>query len=71
MESIAKTGRLGAMDLYEINPDIGDAKDVRKTVEAGIQLLLAACGRRTRGQVHEHITDIPQQTFPPTRDLIK
>lgn len=49
MELIHKTGRLGAVDLVEVNPEIGTNVDVSKTVEAAIHILQAACGNHRKG----------------------
>jgi len=65
MESIHKTGRLGAMDLVEVNPTIGSEKDVQTTVEAAIHIILAAFGYSRRGLRPTDVTDMPLQTFPP------
>lgn len=57
LEMINNTGRLGAMDLVEINPTVGTEQDVNRTVDAGIQLLQAALGFERRGLS-------PQDTSP-------
>lgn len=59
MEMAHRTGRLNAVDLVEINPEIGSADDVKKTVEAGIQLVKAAFGFSRIGSYPSDIKDIP------------
>lgn len=64
MEEIYNTGRLNAVDLVEVNPEIGSEGDVRRTVESAIQIIQAAFGYNRRGlKVPEGVTDIPLQTF--------
>lgn len=70
METIYKTGRLGAMDLVEVNPDIGTIQDVERTVEAAIHVILAAFGYNRQGSPPIHTDTLPLQTFPPTRQTI-
>ncbi|XP_048515371.1 arginase, hepatic [Athalia rosae] len=64
MEEIYNTGRLNAVDLVEVNPQIGSEHDVGLTVAAAIQIIQAAFGYNRRGlKVPDGITDIPLQTF--------
>ncbi|GJQ84107.1 hypothetical protein Trydic_g12081 [Trypoxylus dichotomus] len=49
MTAVYKTGRLGAMDLVEVNPMIGNENDVDKTLTAAIHIILAAFGHNKRG----------------------
>ncbi|XP_043497443.1 arginase, hepatic isoform X1 [Polistes fuscatus] len=64
MEEIHRTRRLNAIDLVEVNPHIGDQRDVRLTVEAAIFIIQAALGYTRRGlKVPEGVTDMPLQTF--------
>uniref|UniRef100_A0A182K929 Arginase n=1 Tax=Anopheles christyi TaxID=43041 RepID=A0A182K929_9DIPT len=51
MEEAYGTGRLAAVDLVEVNPAIGTQEDVRRTVEAAIHLLVAACGHSRKGDI--------------------
>ncbi|CAH1978047.1 unnamed protein product [Acanthoscelides obtectus] len=69
MEMVHSTGRLGAMDLVEVNPHIGSEGDVKKTVEAAIHVILAAFGYNRRG--YRTQDTLPLQTFPPTRQVIQ
>ncbi|CAG9858698.1 unnamed protein product [Phyllotreta striolata] len=69
LEKVFDTGRLGAMDLVEVNPNIGSKEDVRRTVEAAVHLILAAFGNKRRGVRPKNET-LPLQTFPPTRPQI-
>jgi arginase len=61
---VHKTGRLGAMDLVEVNPSLGSAADVKKTVDAAHHLLLAACGYSRRGLIPRDPGGLPLQTAP-------
>ncbi|XP_017776807.1 PREDICTED: arginase, hepatic [Nicrophorus vespilloides] len=70
MEMVANTGRLGAIDLVEVNPSIGSASDVRNTVDAAIHIIMASLGHKRQGLRIKKIQEMPLQTFPPTRDLI-
>ena len=44
-EQIAKTKRLSALDLVEVNPLIGSSHDVNRTVNCAINILLSFLGR--------------------------
>lgn len=70
METVNKTGRLGAMDLVEVNPSIGSEADVSKTIQAAIHVILAAFGHCRRGLKPCNVESLPLQTFPPTRQII-
>ncbi|XP_029156103.1 arginase, hepatic [Nylanderia fulva] len=60
MEEIYRTHRLSAIDLVEVNPQIGSERDVKITVEAAIHIIQAALGYSRRGlRVPKGITDIP------------
>lgn len=64
MEEIHRTRRLNAIDLVEVNPHIGDQRDVKLTVEAAIFIIQAALGYTRRGlKVPKGVTDMPLQTF--------
>lgn len=64
MEEIHRTHRLSAIDLVEVNPQIGSEQDVKKTVQAAIHIIQAALGYTRRGlKVPKGITDMPLQTF--------
>ncbi|KAG5889604.1 hypothetical protein JTB14_024025 [Gonioctena quinquepunctata] len=71
MEMVHNTGRLGAMDLVEVNPSIGTEQDVKKTIDAAIHIILAAFGYNRRGVQSSNAPTLPLQTFPPTRQTIK
>lgn len=51
MEKVHETGRLAAVDLVEVNPNLGSARDVQTTVEAALQVLLAAFGHSRLGNM--------------------
>lgn len=64
MEEISRTHRLNAIDLVEVNPQIGNEQDVKMTVQAAIHIIQAALGYSRRGlKVPEGVTDMPLQTF--------
>jgi len=70
METVYNTGRVGAIDLVEVNPSIGNEVDVKNTVEAAIRVIMAGVGYKRQGLRLKHIQEMPLQTFPPTRELI-
>lgn len=51
VEQVYLTGRLNAMDLVEVNPSIGTADDVAKTVNAANQIIKSACGFDRLGKI--------------------
>jgi arginase len=53
MEEAHNTGRLQAVDLVEVNPSLGTKDDAKRTVEAAIQILVAACGHSRQGNVFD------------------
>ncbi|XP_065079361.1 arginase-1 [Ochlerotatus camptorhynchus] len=55
MEDAYKTGRLAAVDLVEVNPTVGTPEDVKKTLDAAIHLLVAACGHSRKGNIADTI----------------
>lgn len=59
VEELTRTGRLEAIDLVEVNPNFGTLDDLKKTVDAGIQILKAACGTHRSGNMPIAIKDIP------------
>lgn len=60
MEEIYRTRRLSAIDLVEVNPQIGSKQDVKMTIQAAIHIIQAAFGYTRRGlKVPEGVTDIP------------
>ncbi|XP_014228560.1 arginase, hepatic [Trichogramma pretiosum] len=64
MEELHRTQRLNAMDLVEVNPIIGDKKDVDLTISAAFHIIQAGFGYTRRGlKLPEGITDMPLQTF--------
>ncbi|CAK9817221.1 Arginase, hepatic [Anthophora plagiata] len=64
MEVLYRTNRLNAMDLVEVNPYIGNQRDVQLTIEAAIRIIQAGLGYTRRGlKVPEGVTDMPLQTF--------
>lgn len=64
MEEMYRTRRLNAVDLVELNPQIGDERSVKLTVEAAIHIIQAGVGYSRRGlKVPKGITDMPLQTF--------
>ncbi|KMQ85606.1 arginase- mitochondrial-like protein [Lasius niger] len=60
MEEIYRTHRLSAIDLVEVNPQIGSVQDVKITIEAAIHIIQAALGYTRRGlRAPKGVTDIP------------
>lgn len=53
MEEVCRTGRLAAIDLVEVNPRLGNPEDVKKTVDAAVNLIAAACGYNRAGNVNK------------------
>ena len=53
MEEAYNTGRLQAVDLVEVNPSLGTQEDAKRTVDAAVQLLVAACGHSRQGNVFD------------------
>ncbi|XP_071441571.1 arginase-2, mitochondrial [Hetaerina americana] len=49
LEIIHSTNTLSALDLVEVNPNIGSKEDVRKTLEAAKHLIKAAFGHSRKG----------------------
>lgn len=70
MEKVYRTGRLGAIDIVEVNPSIGTENDVKITVEAALHIILAAFGHNRRGLRPTSVHSLPLQTFPPTQNTI-
>lgn len=70
MEMIYRTGRLGAFDLVEVNPNLGTEQEVIRTVDAAIHIIMAGLGHSRRGHRPKHVDTLPLQTFPPTRHVI-
>ena len=63
MEEAYRTQRLSAVDLVEVNPNLGSAREVKITLDAGVHLIKAACGYSRRGHWPKDANDLPQQTF--------
>lgn len=62
MEEIHRTNRLSAIDLVEVNPQIGSEQDIKMTVQAAIHIIQAALGYTRRGlKVPKGVTDMPLQ----------
>lgn len=49
MEQVFKTGTLSSMDLVEVNPCLGDAKDVKSTLNSAKLIIQAALGNNRSG----------------------
>jgi arginase family enzyme len=49
MEEAFNTGRLTSMDLVEVNPCLGDAKDVETTLNSAKLIIQAAVGNNRSG----------------------
>ncbi|KAL1497156.1 hypothetical protein ABEB36_008162 [Hypothenemus hampei] len=70
MEIVHRTGRLSALDLVEVNPNIGTEQEVHRTVDAAIHIIAAGLGHSRRGLRPKNVNTLPLQTFPPTRQVI-
>lgn len=55
MEIVHDTGRLNAMDLVEVNPAIGNEKEMKSTVDAALQIILTAFGNRRGGLIPKEL----------------
>lgn len=49
VEEAHRTGKLSSMDLVEVNPCLGDAKDVKNTLSAAKLIIQAALGSNRSG----------------------
>jgi arginase len=67
-EEIYETGQLTALDLVEVNPDLGSESDVSNTLEAAKQILLAFFGSCRGGDLPLDVKTIPD---PENRDTVK
>ena len=45
-EACAETGRLGSMDLVEVNADLAGASEAQETVRLGLEVVASALGSR-------------------------
>ncbi|KAH3854398.1 arginase-1-like [Dreissena polymorpha] len=61
-EELALTGRLAMIDVAEVNPALGDSKDVDVTVRTTIDVIARFYGQRRQG-IAPTGTDIPQATI--------
>ncbi|XP_072163630.1 arginase, hepatic-like [Diadema setosum] len=48
-EEIAETGLLSSMDLVEVNPQLGSQSQQESTINAAVDVILAALGKRKQG----------------------
>lgn len=60
IDRVFESGRLCGLDVVEVGPKIGDAKDVKTTVDSAIQLITAAMGNRRSGNLPSKPTDLPR-----------
>lgn len=58
-EELGRTGNLCGLDLVEVNPDLGSAEDVKKTVLAAHQIIMGFLGGERGGNVPVGIKDLP------------
>jgi arginase len=49
MEEVFKSGTLASMDLVEVNPTLGDARDLQNTLNSAKAILYAAVGNNRSG----------------------
>ena len=59
IEELYSTGRLEALDLCEVNPQVGSLGDAKRTIDSAIYLVKAACGTHRSGNLPINATDIP------------
>jgi len=59
-EEIYETGQLTALDLVEVNPDLGSESDVNNTLEAAKQVLLSFFGSNRGGDLPLDVHSIPE-----------
>lgn len=59
IEELHNTSRLEALDLVEVNPAIGSLTDVKRTVDASVHLLKAACGTKRIGNAPLNLKELP------------
>lgn len=64
MEIAHRTGWLGAMDMVEINPRIGNSLQVKTTLEAATHVIKAAFGFSRSGHVPPHLERMPGYYAP-------
>lgn len=60
IDRVFETGRLCGLDIVEICPNVGDARDVKTTIHSAIQLINAASGNKRSGNLPLIKTDIPK-----------
>lgn len=58
VETINETGRLGGVDVVELNPEIGTETDVKRTVDSAIAVLKAACGTARDGMLPNGVNEL-------------
>lgn len=64
MEEVYRTNRLNAIDLVEVNPEVGNERDNSLTLQAAMHVIQAGFGYTRRGlKVPKGVTDLPLQTF--------
>ncbi|KAF6204566.1 hypothetical protein GE061_018726 [Apolygus lucorum] len=64
MEIAHRTGWLGAVDMVEINPRLGNILQVKTTLEAATHIIKAAFGFSRSGHVPQHIEKLPGYYAP-------
>lgn len=52
VEEVYRTGMLSSMDIVEINPHLGNEKDVINTLDSAKAIILAAMGNNRSGNIH-------------------
>ena len=60
IDRVFESGRLCGLDIVEVCPKIGDAKDVKTTVDSAVHLITAAMGNRRSGNLPSMLTDLPK-----------
>lgn len=59
IDRVFESGRLRGLDLVEVCPNIGDARDVKITIDSAIQLVSAASGNKRSGNLPFSQSNIP------------
>lgn len=60
IDRVFESGRLCGLDIVEVGPNVGDAKDLKTTVNSAVQLIAAAMGNRRSGNLPSTHTDLPR-----------
>lgn len=59
MEVAHRSGTMSALDIVEVNPMIGNGKEVHQTIDAALHVVKAAFGHSRSGAVPPHVRNLP------------